>query len=250
MATSILFIAFAAGLVSFLSPCIIPMITIYFSLITGMSMEELTKIKKKAGTQVHIIVNTLLFIAAFTIVFTIAGGTAGQAAKFLSNNIRIFNVIGGIMVIILALKLLGFFKALSLKSNKLEKIFNTEKINTKFRYLTTFLVGIFFAIACSHCIGPILYSMLIFAGSTGSAYNGMLIMFSFSLGLAVPYLLVGLTLRRSIGILQRISKYQKYISYSVGVILLLFGILMIFNKYTVLVGFLYKIIPVKIPLGM
>ncbi|SNS08956.1 cytochrome c-type biogenesis protein [Anaerovirgula multivorans] len=250
MSTSILLIAFAAGLVSFLSPCIIPMITVYFSLITGMSMEELTKIKKKTSTHIHIIINTLLFIAAFTIVFTIAGGTAGRAAKFLSNNIRIFNVIGGTMVIILALKLLGFFKAISLKSNKLEKLFNTDKISTRFRYLTTFLVGIFFAIACSHCIGPILYSMLIFAGSTGSAYNGMLIMFSFSMGLAVPYLLVGLTLRRSIGILQRISKYQKYISYSVGTILLFFGILMIFNKFTMLVGFLSRIIPIKIPFGM
>lgn len=250
MSTSVLFIAFAAGLVSFLSPCIVPMITVYFSLITGMSMEELTKLKKKRGTQIHILINTLLFIAAFTIVFTIAGGTAGRAAKFISNNIRVFNVIGGTMVVFLALKLLGFFNAISLKSTRLEKIFNTDKITTRFKYLSTFLVGIFFAIACSHCIGPILYSVLIYAGSTGSTSSGMLIMFSFSMGLAVPYLLVGLTLRQSVGILQRISKYQKFISFGVGTILLFFGVLMILDKFTTLVGFLYRIIPINIPFGM
>ncbi|MDK2800788.1 MAG: cytochrome c-type biosis protein [Clostridiales bacterium] len=250
MSASIFGIAFLAGLVSFLSPCIIPMITVYFSLITGMSMEQLTGIKKKASTQLYIVINTLLFIAAFTLVFTIAGGTAGQAAKFLNKNIKIFNIIGGLMVIFLALKMLGVFKSISLKIHRLENMFNTDKLNMPVRYLTTFLVGIFFAIACSHCIGPVLYSMLIFAGSTGSVYNGMLIMFSFSMGLAVPYLLVGLTLKRSINVLQKISKYQKYISYSVGAILLFFGILMIFNKFTLLVGLLYKIIPIKIPLGM
>ncbi|MBZ4646999.1 MAG: cytochrome c-type biosis protein [Petroclostridium sp.] len=249
MSTSISLVAFFAGLVSFLSPCIIPMITVYFSLITGMSMEQLTSAKKKTATQLHIIINTLLFIAAFTLVFTVAGGTAGQAAKFLNKNIKIFNILGGIMVILLALKMLGVFKAVTLKSRRLENLFNTDKF-TSARYLTTFLVGIFFAIACSHCIGPVLYSMLIFAGSTGSVHQGMFTMFSFSMGLAVPYLVVGLTLEKSAKLLQKVSKYQKSISYSVGAILLFFGILMVFNRYTLLVELLYKVIPIRAPIGM
>ncbi|WHH60003.1 cytochrome c biogenesis protein CcdA [Petroclostridium sp. X23] len=243
-------IAFIAGMVSFLSPCIVPMITVYFSLITGKPISELKDGNKRMSTQLHIFINTLLFIAAFTLVFTIAGGTAGQAAKFLNRNIRIFNVLGGIMVIFLSLKMLGFFGWISLRSKTVEKIFDASRLSTRAQYLTTFLVGIFFAIACSHCIGPLLYSMLIFAGSTGSAANGIVIMFSFSMGLAIPYLIVGLTLERSIKILRKISKYQKAISYVVGAILLLFGILMLFNKYTLIVQLLYKIIPIKIPIGM
>ncbi|WHH60161.1 cytochrome c biogenesis protein CcdA [Petroclostridium sp. X23] len=250
MELPIAFIAFIAGMVSFLSPCIVPMITVYFSLITGRPISELTDGNKRISMQMHIFINTLLFIAAFTLVFTIAGGTAGQAAKFLNKNIRIFNILGGITVIFLSLKMLGFFDWISLRSRKLEKIFDASRLSTRARYLTTLLVGIFFAIACSHCIGPLLYSMLIFAGNTGSAYNGMFIMFSFSMGLAIPYLIVGLTLNRSIKILQKISKYQKSVSFVVGAILLMFGILMLFSKFTLIVQLLYKIMPIKIPIGM
>lgn len=246
---SINYITFFAGIVSFLSPCIVPMITVYFSLITGMSMEQLTNTKENAKIKLHILINTIIFIAAFTIVFTLAGGTAGQIAKFMTNNMKVFNMIGGVMVILLALKLLGLLDY-SLKNRYIQKILDKRKISTPFRYLTTFLIGLFFAIACSHCIGPILYSMLIFAGSTGSAYSGMYIMFLFSMGLAIPYLIVGLTLNKSLKLIRKIMKYQKIISYIVGSILLVFGIMMLFNKFSIIVEWLYKFSFYKIPIGM
>lgn len=250
MFTSIYMIAFAAGLVSFLSPCIIPMITVYFSLITGMSVDDLKRIGKSKTVRLKIIINTLLFIAAFTIVFSIAGAASGKVARFIKENIIVFNILGGTMVIFLALKLLGFFKVVSFRVKALDDIFDKFKAKASASYLTTFLVGIFFAVACSHCIGPLLYSMLIFAGSTGSAYTGMAVMFMFSMGLAIPYLLMGIAFGKSINLLKKSQKYHRIISYTAGAILLLFGILLLFNKFTLVVEILYKIIPFRNSIGM
>ncbi len=250
MFTSIYMMAFLAGLVSFLSPCIIPMITVYFSLITGMSVEELKKTGKNKAVRLKVIINTLLFIAAFTLVFSAAGAASGKVSNFIKDNVAIFNTIGGIMVIFLALKLLGFFKTISLKIKALEDLFDRFKANAAASYLTTFLVGIFFAIACSHCIGPLLYSMLIFAGNTGSSYTGMAVMFMFSMGLAVPYLLIGAAFGKSINFITRIMKYQKVISYITGTVLLIFGILLFLNRFTLIVETLYKIIPFRSSIGM
>ncbi|HYE10339.1 MAG TPA: cytochrome c biogenesis protein CcdA [Patescibacteria group bacterium] len=250
MFTSIYMMAFLAGLVSFLSPCIIPMITVYFSLITGMSVEELKEKGKSKAIQLKIIINTLLFIAAFTIVFSVAGTASGKVVSLIKENVIILNIIGGIMVIFLALKLLGLFNAISLKINALEGITDRFKGNATSSYFATFLVGIFFAIACSHCIGPLLYSMIIFAGNTGSSYTGMTVMFMFSMGLAVPYLLLGALFGKSINIINKIMKYQKTISFVTGAVLLVFGVLLLLNKFTLIVEILYKIIPFRSSLGM
>lgn len=250
--TSIYMAAFTAGLVSFFSPCIIPMITVYFSLITGMSVEELKKAGKSKTVRLKIIVNTLLFIAAFTIVFTLAGAASGKIANFIKDNVGIFNILGGILVIFLALKLFGFFKAVSFRIKALDDLFDRfkENVSSRYRYLTTFLVGIFFAVACSHCIGPLLYSMLIFAGSMGSSYTGMAVMFMFSIGLGIPYLLMGIAFGKSMGMLKRIQKYHTVISFVTGTVLLVFGILLLFNRFTLVVEILYKGIPFRLPIGM
>ncbi|MGE5633047.1 MAG: cytochrome c biogenesis CcdA family protein [Caulobacteraceae bacterium] len=250
MHTSIYMTAFIAGLVSFLSPCIIPMITVYFSLITGMSVKDLKNAAKSKAIKLKVIINTFLFVAAFTIIFTAAGAASGKAAGFIKENIAIFNIIGGIMVILLALKMLGFFSTISLNLKAMENIFDRFKANAAASYLTTFLVGIFFAVACSHCIGPLLYSMLIFAGSTGSSHTGMLVMFMFSMGLAIPYLLLGAAFGRSFNLIKRILKYQRLISYITGAVLLLFGILLLTNRFTLIVEILYKLIPFKNSIGM
>lgn len=250
MFSSIFAIAFLAGIVSFISPCIIPMITVYFSVITGMPAEELKNTGKGYKKQISILINTLLFILAFTLVFTIAGGAAGGAAKFLNKNTKIFNMVGGVAVILLSLNMLGVFRLNLIKMPKLENFLSKVKTSTRARYITTFLVGVFFAVACSHCIGPILYSMLIFAGSTSSIYGGMFVMFMFSMGLAIPFLAAGLFMGRIVTLLRKTAKRTKTISIIVGSIMLLFGILMLFSKFTLLVQVFSKIIPIKLPVGM
>lgn len=250
MFTSIYTMAILAGLVSFLSACIIPMLTVYFSLITGMTTEELQKVGNSSSLRKKVIINTLLFIVAFTIVFTIAGAASSKVASFIKENVSLFNILGGIMVIFLALKQLGLFKFVSLRSKFLTNLFEQFKDRAATSYLTTFFTGIFFAIACSHCIGPILYSVLIFAGSTGSSVTGMTVMFLFSIGLAIPYLLTGIAFGKTIRLLERFKKNQKLLSYLTGIILLVFGVLLLFNKFTLMVEILYKVIPFRVPLGM
>ncbi len=138
MFTSIYTLAFTAGLVSFLSPCIIPMITMYFSLITGMSVEELKETGKSKAIRLKIIVNTLLFILAFTIVFTLAGAASGKAASFIKDNIGVFNILGGIFVIFLALKLFGLFKTVSFSIKALDNLFDRFKEKASTRTLLHF----------------------------------------------------------------------------------------------------------------
>lgn len=250
MFSSIFILAFVAGIISFISPCIIPMITVYFSVITGMPVKKLKDTGKGYKKQLSILINTLLFILAFTLVFTIAGGAAGEAAKFLNKNIRIFNVIGGVAVILLSLNMLGIFKLNLIKMPELENYLSRVKTSTRARYVTTFLTGVFFAVACSHYIGPILYSMLIFAGSTSSIYGGMLIMFMFSMGPAIPFLIAGLFMGRVASLLRKTSKRIRIISVITGSIMLIFGILMLLNKFTLIVELFSRAIPIKLPIGM
>ncbi|NJD02066.1 MAG: cytochrome C biogenesis protein [Ruminiclostridium sp.] len=243
-------LAFTAGIISFISPCIVPMITVYFGVITGIPADELKKTGKGYKRQIGILVNTILFILAFTLVFTVAGGVAGETAKFINMNINIFNMVGGVAVILLSLNMLGIAGFNLINMPKLENFLSRVKTSTHAKYITTFFVGVFFAVACSHCIGPILYSMLIFAGSTGSIYGGMLVMFMFSMGLAIPFLMAGLFMGRIINLLQKTAKRTKTISIIMGIIMLIFGILMLLNKFTLLVQLFSKIIPLKLPLGM
>ncbi len=247
---SIYIIALGTGIVSFLSPCIIPMITVYFSLITGMSANELETAAPKGRFRIKIILHTLLFILGFTIIFTLFGAASGTIAGFIKEYTSILNVIGGIFVILLSLKLLGLFKNITLSNAALDDWFENFKEKAVTGYHTTFLVGVFFAITCSHCLGPLLYSTLIFAGNTGSVSSGMAVMFFFSIGLGIPYLLIGFSFGSSVWLIKKLQKYQTAISFITGIILLFMGILLLLNKFTVLVELLYKIIPISLPIGM
>lgn len=250
MALSIYLLALIAGFISFVSPCIVPMITVYFSVITGMPVDEIKRLKGLNRLRIHVLVSTILFIAGFTLIFTLAGGTSGAAGGLLVWYRWLLNIIGGIFVIFFALKMLGAFKIVVAGQPKWLNMMDADRLKTPCGYLTAFLVGIFFAVACSHCIGPILYSMLIFIGANGTTVNGMLTMFIFSIGLGIPYILVGMFMDRLLPLLKNITSGRTVVSIAFGIILLIFGILMVFNRFTLVVEFFYKIIPIKLPFGM
>jgi cytochrome c-type biogenesis protein len=224
------------------------MITVYFSLITGLSLEELESIIIQKKMKRHIIINALIFIAAFTLVFTVAGGLVSRVGHILQDKIRYLNVIGGIFVVFLGLKMTGLVKLKFLHSFDLSNKFNVDDISTNYRYISTFLIGILFAIVCSHCIGATLYSILMLTGAT--KVNGFLVMFLFSLGLAIPYFLVGLSFNRAMPIIKKLGKYRKGIQLIMGIILIIFGLLMISNKFILLTKLLNKIIPFRLPYSM
>ena len=244
-------IAFAAGLLSFFSPCIIPMISVYFTLITGLSIDEL-EVVDRAALRKSIFIKTLLFVLAFTIVFTLAGGAAGQVGKVLQQQMWVFNLVGGLFITLLGLKMMGLLNLAFVEKLNLEKYISVNKGMLKGRnqYLTAFLVGLFFALACSHCIGPTLYSVLIAAGATGSSSGGMAVMLLFSVGLAIPYLLVALSIGAALNFLKKLGPYKRLIGIISGGIMVFFGVMIMLDKFTLITGFFFKLFPYKLPIGM
>ncbi|HHV58541.1 MAG TPA: cytochrome C biogenesis protein [Firmicutes bacterium] len=236
-------IAFLAGLVSFLSPCIVPMLTAYFSLIFGLSPDRLNEVE--AASKQRAAANTIFFSLAFTLVFTLAGGAAGTVGLFLLQYMTVFNWVGGIFLLLLALNLLGVRKL-----PHFSHVMPARLTAQAGRPLACFVGGLFFAIACSHCLGATLYSILLAAGATGSPSSGMLVMFLFSLGLAVPYLLVGLFLDRALPILKRNQVFTVITSRVSGAMLLFFAALLLSGRFTLLTSWAARILPFSLSLGM
>ncbi|MDO8339716.1 MAG: cytochrome c biogenesis protein CcdA [Candidatus Burarchaeum sp.] len=263
-------IAYALGILSFLSPCIIPMIIVYITTVTGLSLEELAgaggagmkgsgakagqaELKKKEGRELRrrLLLRTVAFVASFTLVFTLVGGAAGYAGTMLAQYFNGLSVLTGAIFIVFSLHLLGLLHLPLSHSRGLGSIgrllacFRHEKGGLN--YLGVFIVGLFFALVCSHCIGPTLYSILALAASTASAGEGMALLFAFSLGLGLPFILTALFFGRALEYLQLAKRHVRLISLAMGIILLLFGIVLITGNYVALVSLFYSIIPWRIP---
>lgn len=242
-------IAFSAGLLSFLSPCIVPMLSVYFSLITGQSFRTLKELSAVHAIRQGILRSTLAFVAGFSLVFIAAGAAAAQAGALFQSSLGVLNVIGGLFVIGLGLMMFGV-----IPQDWLQRITfrhrEMAEAPTGPRAWSSFLVGLFFAIACSHCIAPTLYSVLIYAGSTGSPAAGALLMAAFSLGLAIPYVLAGLFLGRTIHLLRRAASVRRWAQWTAGALMLILGGLMITGKLIWVTEALIKVWPYRPPVGM
>jgi len=250
VSTTVLIIAFAAGVLSFVSPCIIPMLGVYFSLITGQTISELKEAQLNQEIRVRVFKNTLAFVVGFSLVFVAAGALAGELGAILEKWQGFLNILGGTVILVLALKLLGVFALPFLAKIAWEPAF-FKKLRTKATRSpwSAFMVGLLFSIACSHCIAPTLYSIIAVAGATRSTTNGMLVMLMFSLGLAIPYILTGLAFNRVIKVLKRLRKKQRIIERLAGLLMLYMAYLIYTNQLTVLTGYLSRILP-RLPLGM
>ena len=249
MGEAIYTVALAAGLLSFVSPCIIPMISVYFTLITGLSIDELHQVEEKQ-LRASIFIKTVLFVLAFTIVFTLAGGAAGEVGRVFQEKMWLLNLIGGAFITLLGLNMAGWLNLPVLEKINLGRYFDLKRFTARNKYLSAFLVGLFFAVACSHCIGPTLYSVLIAAGATGSAVNGMLVMFLFSVGLAIPYLVVAFFITTALDWIKRLTPYKRFIGMTMGLLMIAFGLLMMASKFTLLTAFFSRVLPYKLPVGM
>ncbi|HZJ03086.1 MAG TPA: cytochrome c biogenesis protein CcdA [Thermoleophilia bacterium] len=239
-------LAFAAGLVSFLSPCIIPMISVYLTLITGMSLEELTG-RPGAVARRAILLNTLLFSLGFTIVFAVAGGAAGWIGALLTEATRTLEIFGGVVVLGLGLSMAGL-----LKLDWLHKIgLPIRRPQRRPRgLLGSFGVGLFFAVACSHCIAPTLLAMLTIAGMTGTVSSGIVTMLAFSLGLTAMYMLTALAISPVLSRLGRHRGAARAVHAGAGVLIAAFGLLMVLGEFTRLSELASRLIPFHAPVGM
>lgn len=226
-------VAFTAGLISFLSPCILPMIPSYLAFITGISLEELSQDKNLKKVRKSVIANSLFFILGFSILFIAMGASATFIGKFLAKNIRWFEIIGGSLVVILGLHFAGLFK---LKFLEREKKIHLEK--KPLGYVGTVLVGMAFGAGWTPCVGPILGSILTMAAATQNVAKGVILLVSYSIGLGIPFLLTGLLIHKFFEYFKTIRKYFRVITLVGGILLVIIGLLLITGYFTTISSFL------------
>ena len=226
-----LVIALGAGLISFLSPCVLPLIPGYISYISGSSLNEL--IEKKNINLIPII----LFTAGFSIVFIILGAASTFLGQVLLQNSYELRIAAGLIIILLSLHIIGLIK---IKFLNFEKRFDA-KTNTNF--YSPILIGMAFAFGWTPCIGPILGSILVLAATEENINKGILLLASYSLGLALPFILSGYLIQRFLIFSKNFKKNLNVVSKIGGIILLITGVLILTNQLQALGFYLLNIFP-------
>ncbi len=226
-----LFIAFGAGLLSFLSPCVLPLIPGYISYVSGSSLNEL--IEKKNINLVPI----LLFTLGFSIVFIIFGAAATYIGKLLLNNSYELRIFAGLIIIVFSLQILGL---INISFLNYEKRIHT---NSNIGLFSPILIGFAFGFGWTPCIGPILGSILALASTEDNINRGVLLLFFYSMGLAIPFILSGYLLQKFLIISKNIKKKMNIIIKTGGILLLLTGILILTNQLQALGFYLLRYLP-------
>tara|TARA_B100002052_G_scaffold236810_1_gene220284 strand:+ start:611 stop:1318 length:708 start_codon:yes stop_codon:yes gene_type:complete len=226
-----LILAFGAGLISFLSPCVLPLIPGYISYISGSSINELIE---KKNTNILPIV---LFTVGFSIVFITFGAASTFLGKVLLQNSYELRIIAGLIIIILSLHIIGF---INIKFLNFEKRIQTN-INNNF--FSPVLIGMAFAFGWTPCIGPILGSILVLASTEESLGKGILLLSFYSIGLAIPFILSGYLMQKFLIFSKNFRKNINKVSKIGGIILLITGILIITNQLQALGFYLLEIFP-------
>ena len=232
------FLAFGAGFISFLSPCVLPLIPGYISYISGESLGDIVEKQKK------VILKTVLFSLGFSLVFISFGATASFIGNILLENSNTLRIIAGIIIIIFSLQLIGI---LNLNFLNQEKRFQTKNYSNNLFFPV--LVGAAFGFGWTPCIGPVLGSILTLAAVESSIGKGILLLSFYSLGLAIPFILSGYGISKFLAFSKNFRKNIKIVSITGGVILLITGILILTNKLQALGYFILEAIPILGNLG-
>lgn len=229
-------VAFASGLVSFFAPCVLPLLPAYVGYVTGVSAKELNK-KGYAPYMKKILSSSFFYILGFSTVFVILGTVAAGLSGFLSRFDFLIQKLGGLLIIFLGLNFAGFVNIPFLARERKLKLPEWSK---KIGYARSFIVGVTFATAWTPCVGVILGSILTLAAVSGTAGKGALLLFSYSMGLSLPFVIVSLTLASAPKYVSFIGRYIGTISKIAGILLAVLGILLLTGSYKYLNGWLFE----------
>lgn len=229
-----LFAAFSAGLLSFVSPCVLPLVPSYLSYITGLSVEELANAEERERFRRAIVVNSLLFIAGFSSVFIAFGASASLVGQLLYEYQDVIRKVGGVLIIIFGLYLLGIFKARIFMAE--HRLFHFE--SRPVGYIGSFLIGTAFAAGWTPCVGPVLGAILAYASTTDSMKDGVVLLATYSVGLGLPFLLTALGVDRFLSYFKKIRAYLGSVSVASGGVLVLVGALLYADSLTLITSFL------------
>ncbi|MDC1345030.1 cytochrome c biogenesis protein CcdA [Candidatus Pelagibacter ubique] len=226
-----LMIAFGAGLISFLSPCVLPLIPGYISFISGSSLNELLTSKKIN------IIPLILFTLGFSFVFIMFGAAASYLGQVLLQNSQTLRIIAGLVIIVFSLQLIGIINIGFLNFEK--KIYTKKNNNIWF----SFIIGMAFGFGWTPCIGPILGSILALASTEETILKAIILLSFYSLGLAIPFILSGYLMQRFLMFSKNFKKNINLVSKGGGVILLITGILILTNQLQVLGYYILNFLP-------
>ncbi len=214
--------ALMAGLLSFLSPCILPLVPGYISFISGISLEDLGKTgRKDRNSLFRVLVGALFFILGFSLVFTLLGASATYIGQFLQEYSVWFKRVGGIIIILFGLHMLGIMNISFLNYQK--KFQTSQKLSFNLVF-TPFLIGFAFAFGWTPCIGPILAAILVYAGTQETVSKGIILLLLYSAGLGIPFFLTALAVNQFYQLTGYIKKYFRMIEWVGGILLILIGL--------------------------
>ena len=225
-------LAFVAGLLSFLSPCVLPLVPSYVGFLAGMSVEDIA-VRRRAA-----LLHALWFVGGFSAIFVVLGATASALGNLLGAYQVWIGRVGGLLVIFFGLYLLGVFRPAFLMRERSFHI--SEK---PLGYLGSAFVGIAFGAAWTPCVGPILGGILTLAAARATVSEGSALLGVYALGLAVPFLLTAVALERFLDWFQRFRPYIRWVDRIAGTILILLGILLVTDRFTLLAGWLQSLTP-------
>ena len=215
--------AFIAGLLSFLSPCILPLIPAYFTLISGFSMDELISSNSKQ-LRYKVFASTLFFVLGFSLVFILLGASASLLGGTIQTFSGYIRIVGGVIIIIMGIHLTGLFRIRFLEVEK------RIQLNRPLHMFGTLFVGMAFGAGWTPCIGPLLGSVLILAGNQDTIIQGVILLSVYALGLAVPFLLLAFFIQSLLSFVKKAVVFMRYLNYASGILLIILGIFLITNK--------------------
>lgn len=222
--------AFVAGLLSFASPCVLPIVPSFLGFISGMTLDQMTE---NNSDRPAMLIYTLWFVLGFSLVFVALGASATVIGALLLKYQKILRIIGGLFIVLLGLQFMGVFQIGFLQADR-----RMHLQSKPMGFLGSFLVGITFALGWTPCIGPILGSILMVAASQGSVVKGVSMLSAYSLGFAIPFLAAAAALNVFLKSYRRFSRYIPKVVFASGVFLVGIGVLLMTNRFAVLAEYM------------
>jgi cytochrome c-type biogenesis protein len=225
-------LAFGAGLLSFISPCVLPLIPSYLTFVTGVGFDELGNSRRAA------LVHSLLFVLGFTLIFVALGASATVLGRLLLAYRVWITRIGGALIVLFGLYLLGVVRVASFDRER-----RVHLANKPVGYLGSVLVGVAFGAGWTPCLGPILGAILTYTAATADLSRGLPLLLAYSLGLAIPFLLAAVAVERFLETVTRIRPYLARVSQVSGALLVIVGVMMMLDYFTLMATYLQSVTP-------
>ncbi len=232
------FVAFAAGVLSFLSPCVLPLIPSYLSFVSGVSLDEMRGDQAPPQIRSRLVSHAIAFIVGFSLVFVSLGASASFLGSFFLGYRSSIRLVGGVFVILVGLYLIGAFKV-----SALERYFQFTLKDKPAGYLGSALVGITFAVAWTPCVGPILGAILAIASTSANVGRGSLLLATYAAGLALPFFLSALAVNSFFQFSQAFRRYIQAFHIASGILLVIVGLLLMTDYMTSLNTYVLRLTP-------